>query len=257
MLVEHASQPDPSMSLRSLLYAVLYWERRWQAWENRPAPRGPLRLSPVLPVVFATGLRPWTASRAFLDLFGDPGPFRPFIPSWQPLLWQVATRTPEDLLAAPGEWLQAMAVIRVEEEGPEEFQRVFAEVMQRLEPLHEAERARWLNLMWFLLSWAVRRRPGEEREAILAATEARFRSVAIQQEVRNMAGMVGQRWEDEVFARGQLRMARANLRALLAERFGTLPEELIQRIETTNDVARLQAALLQVLRINAASELSL
>ncbi len=55
VLVEHASQPDQRTPLRSLLYAVLYWDREWQAWEAAHQRREPLRLSPVLPIVFATG----------------------------------------------------------------------------------------------------------------------------------------------------------------------------------------------------------
>jgi hypothetical protein len=35
VLVEHQSTPDPRMPLRVLLYAVLYWERKWKAWEER------------------------------------------------------------------------------------------------------------------------------------------------------------------------------------------------------------------------------
>jgi hypothetical protein len=46
------------MPLRSLLYAVLYWEQEWRRWEASH-PRGePLRLTPVLPIVFHTGGEP-------------------------------------------------------------------------------------------------------------------------------------------------------------------------------------------------------
>ncbi len=161
-------------------------------------------------------------------MFGDPGIFRPFIPTWQPLMWEVATQTPEQLLATSGEWLQAMAVVRAEDEEPERFQQVLAEVMRRLEAVNQKESVRWHDLMWFLMSWAIRRRPGAERANIVAAMTANVNDATIQQEVRNMASRLGQRWEDEVLARGvargeelgmergmergQLRMARSMLR---------------------------------------------
>ncbi len=47
VLVEHQSRHDPLMPLRTLVYAVLYWERQWKAWETLPAPRPPLRLTPA------------------------------------------------------------------------------------------------------------------------------------------------------------------------------------------------------------------
>src|SRR5690242_8678152 len=36
LLVEHQSKPDARMPLRTLLYAVLYWEREWKTWEDDP-----------------------------------------------------------------------------------------------------------------------------------------------------------------------------------------------------------------------------
>jgi hypothetical protein len=55
VLLEHQSAPDPQMPLRMLLYAVLYWEREWKAWQTEHPAGTPLRLSPVLPIVFHTG----------------------------------------------------------------------------------------------------------------------------------------------------------------------------------------------------------
>lgn len=34
VLLEHQSAVDPVMPLRTLLYAVLYWEREWKDWES-------------------------------------------------------------------------------------------------------------------------------------------------------------------------------------------------------------------------------
>ena len=36
VLVEHQSRHDPLMPLRTLVYAVLYWEREWKTWEHCP-----------------------------------------------------------------------------------------------------------------------------------------------------------------------------------------------------------------------------
>jgi len=76
-----------------------------------------------------------------------------------------------------------------------------------------------------------------------------------------MSETLEQTWEEELMergeARGQLAAHRENLRLLLEERFGPLPEELLQRIERTTDVERLRAALRQVLHVTALSELEI
>jgi hypothetical protein len=51
ILVEHQSTADQAMPLRMLVYAVLYWEQEWKAWQDSHRRGEPLRLTPVLPVV--------------------------------------------------------------------------------------------------------------------------------------------------------------------------------------------------------------
>jgi hypothetical protein len=54
---------------------------------------------------------------------------------------------------------------------------------------------------------------------------------------------VAEQWK----AKGELTNCRQNLRLLLEERFGPLPEELAQQIESIHDLERLRAGLRQVL----------
>jgi hypothetical protein len=56
---------------------------------------------------------------------------------------------------------------------------------------------------------------------------------------------------------GQLETAREILRLQLEDRFGLLPADLVQRIERTDDLERLRAALRQVVHITALSELEI
>ncbi len=48
VLLEHQSDTDPLMPLRLLLFATIYWDRQWHAWERLEPPRPVLRLRPVL-----------------------------------------------------------------------------------------------------------------------------------------------------------------------------------------------------------------
>jgi hypothetical protein len=249
------------MPLRTLLYAVLYWEREWKAWEERRQRGEPLRLSPVLPIVFHTGRQPWATHRTFADLFTIPELFRPYVVSWQPLFWDLAEQSSDALRQATGEWLQAMAVVRAERENAETYRNILTDVLHHLEPLHERDRVRWHDLLWFLLSWSVRRRAGNERTQLIAAAATSHENVALRREVETMTQMVGRAWEDEVLERGinrgVLTTCRELLRAMLEEHFGTLPSDLLQRIEQTEDIDRLKACVRQAVHITKLDELTL
>ena len=56
---------------------------------------------------------------------------------------------------------------------------------------------------------------------------------------------------------GRLQTARTVLRDLLADRFGALPEAVLQRIEAATDPERLHAAVLQVRRLRQIDDLQL
>src|SRR5262249_14105728 len=117
------------------------------------APKPSFQLTPVVPIVFHTAARPWGSNREFADLIGGPEGFRKFAPQYRPLFWDLADRDPEELLRTAGAWLQALALIRVEDADPATFRRVMHQVQERLGDLSVRDRMRWRELMRFLLAW--------------------------------------------------------------------------------------------------------
>jgi hypothetical protein len=115
--------------------------------------------------------------------------------------------------------------------------------------------------MRFLLGWAHRRRPQEEFDALLTDALAAQADAAQRQEVQtmsqSMAEWIAEQSRAEGRAEGQLQQAQADLQDLLTDRFGSLPAEVIQRIEATTDVARLRACLRQVARMTTLADLPL
>jgi hypothetical protein len=334
ILLEHQSAPDPRMPLRLLIYAALYWEGEWKHWEDRHQAYEPLRLTPIVPIVFYTGQTAWTASRNLADLIAGPDEFRPFAPQWQTLFWNLSEQDPEVLLSSAEAWLQALAVVRTEGEELATFQGVLRRVLPRLERLCGQQRIRALDLLWFVLSWALRRRPRRERKELEEIIRASLADPEAQKEVATMSKSLDMTWEQEmrviaeerakVMAQGMaeerakvmaeerarvlaeewakamaeerakilaeerakvmaeerakvlaeerakvmaeamlqeweklvlLRLCRDNLRALLQERFGVIPDTVLQRIEACDDLERLKAALRQIVHINAPEEL--
>jgi hypothetical protein len=257
VLIEHQSAEDPAMPLRLLYFLVLYWERQWRAWEQRLAPKPALRLSPVLPLVLYTGAGPWENNRTLHDLLGEPAEFHGFVPQWGPLFWELAGQSADQLLQSGDEWQQTLAVLRAQDDDTAVFERVFVEAMRRLEALAGKDRVRWYDLMRIILSWAMGRRPRQEQGALLAAARTSQTNVDRQKEVGLMGQTIAESIWEEGRLKGELTIARRLVRQLLADRFGAVPEEVVQRIESATDVDRLTAAALQVSRIATPEDLQL
>jgi len=294
ILLEHQSAPDPRMPLRLLIYPALYWEGEWKQWEDRHQAYEPLRLTPIMPIVFYTGQAAWTASRNLADLIAGPDEFRPFAPQWQTLFWNLSEQDPEVLLSSAEAWLQALAVVRTEGEELATFQGVLRRVLPRLERLCGQQRIRALDLLWFVLSWALRRRPRRERKELEEFIRASLADPEAQKEVATMSKSLDMTWEEEMRVIAEERakvmaeerakvlaeewakamaeerakiLAETTLqereklvllrlcRDLLQERFGVIPETVLQRIEACDDLERLRAAVRQVVHITAPEEL--
>jgi hypothetical protein len=264
ILLEHQSAPDPRMPLRLLLYAVLYWEREWKAWEDHHEEGESLRLSPILPLVFHTGPRPWGTNRTMADLLRMPEALRPFAPEWQVVFWNLSGQTSEALRQASGAFVQALAVLRSDRDDLTTFLETWRRVTQGWEALHDSEPIRWYDLMRFVIAWALWRRPQHEREQVRAAIQASQPDPARHQEVRAMSESMAMTWGEEMQQKvaqarveGVLRSRQEDVRVILQRRFGPLPEALIQRIEKTEDHERLKACILQAMTMNSLEELQL
>jgi hypothetical protein len=259
VLIEHQSDTDPLMPLRTLIVAVGYWNNQWQEWMQLDRPRPPLRLRPVLPIVLYTGATRWGSNRTLADLLGEPEALHAFAPVWRPLFWNLADQTPQALLQSGEGWLQTLAVIQTERRDAAEFLAVVAEASRGLSGVEGSDVVRWWELVQVVLAYAVGRRPAAEREALLDAVVKATPHRA--EEIRAMVKTSVDEWLEEGRAEGraegQLLATRDMLRRLLTLQFGALPETVIQRIEQTADVDRLKAAMERVLKMTSLDELDL
>jgi hypothetical protein len=64
-------------------------------------------------------------------------------------------------------------------------------------------------------------------------------------------------WQEQAREEARLQTRRDDLRALLEERFGTVPDAVLQRIDAATDVERLKACIRQVIHISSPDELQL
>ena len=205
VLLEHQSRPDPVMPLRMLVYAVLYWQRQWQQWASGHGEAEPLRLSLVLAIVFHTGPRPWRTNRSLADMFPGIDLLQSLVPVWPLLIWDIAEHEPRELLDSAQAWLQALAVVRAERAEQDEFHGVLSEALRRIEGLSASDTVRWKELLWFVLSWSLRRRPGTEKETLQEVVLTSQEAASDQEEVRAMSEVAWKTWEEELRERGEQR----------------------------------------------------
>jgi hypothetical protein len=216
-----------------------------------------LRLSLVLPVVFHTGPQPWNAHRTLAELFPGIERLQSWVPAWPILFWDITEHDPRELLDSARAWLQVLAVVRAERAERDEFRAVLTEALRRLESLSGSDAVRWKELLWFVLSWSLRRRPDEEKQDWQQSVIASQENAADQAEVRAMSEVAWKTWDEATLERGELRGLRKALQEVLEEKFGPLPDALVQRIEAATDPDRLRTAIRQVLHIQSLGELPL
>ncbi len=265
LLLEHQSQADRLMPLRMLVNGSMFWESEWKSWEASKSKPGPLELTPVVPAVFHTGLTRWLSNRTLAELIRGPEELRQLAPQWPIRFWDLAEHTAEDLLAASSPWLNALAVVRATNDEATNFHRVFAAAGERLAGLVTRERMRWRDLMWMLISWALRRRPRRERPSLVEVALEFQPDPTSQEEVQNMSTTLGQTLEEWAeqrgiergIERGQLVASRRLLCRVLEAQFGPLADDLRQRINETLDPDRLEQAILQCPSLHSLDELEL
>lgn len=250
LLIEHQSDTDPFVPLRMLLAIAELWERVWRDWESKERPRPAFALPPVVPIVLYTGNVAWGSNRTIADLLGQPEILHPFAPAWGPVFWNLAERTPEQLLAG-GPWMQLMTLMRVSGEEQAELERIFTAAVRRVNLIRDTDHVRWYDLLRMLLTYATWRRSRGEREALREIVERE--NPANHEEVKVMA----QTAAEEYMLEAATKEAKASLRAVLEERFGPVPETLAQELQITNDLDRLRGAVRRAVRAASLAEFQL
>ena len=99
VLLEHQSKPDRTMAYRLLSYMVQVWETQVNADK---AAKKPVKLYPILPLVFYTGRKKWRQLPTLQTLMELPRELQAFVPAWQTLFLNLH-ETPPELLTHVGE----------------------------------------------------------------------------------------------------------------------------------------------------------
>jgi hypothetical protein len=172
LLIEHQTRTDVVMPFRTLSLTVSFWDRQWRAWQAQSPPRPELRFMPVIPIVLYTGPTPWGSTRRMTDLLAEPAVFHSFAPAFEPLFWNLADHTADELLNRGNGWRNLLAVVRSQRADPDDFHRVMLAAVQHLAALPADDRPRWQELIAALLNWTFHHRPKTEHGMLQTGAEA-------------------------------------------------------------------------------------
>jgi hypothetical protein len=251
ILIEHQSKSDPRMPLRTLVYAVLYWDRESKAWEKAESPKPEFKLTPIVPIVLHTSPKPWASARTFAELISGPDEFRSFAPRWEPLFWELANHSSNDLMNSKDAFLQLLAVVRAENEDREEFEAVYTEFLRQAEELYGTNRVRWYDLLSIVITWATWRRPERERKHWLDVAKQVQVDQTHQREVEAMVRTIG----EAMFEEAQIDHAQKILLRQGGKMFGAPTEGTESAIKSIADLDRLDRMIDRVHEVKSWAEL--
>ena len=282
VLIEHQSQPDPTMPLRLLIYVVRFWERQLKLWEDQPIPRKGLRLAAPLPCVFYTGGRPWTEPRSLRELLKVPELLERFVPDWDSIFFELRDYDLEKLRQSEDELLKVLAIPRGERAKFDVFLplvRDAATSLLKTAKLNKVERHELLEL---ILNWTQHRRTKSEFETIAGELDELFQNspetkavlkthkrsaVAHYQKLGFDKGFgEGEtsgfaKGETSGFAKGkregELEAMRRVLRRSLEGKFRAIDQTARTKIEQCEDAARIESAIERVSQLSSLDELDL
>jgi hypothetical protein len=260
ILIEHQSEPDRLMPLRladSQLQIFRYQVRKWSR-THRSLARS--QLSPVLPIVFYTGLRRWAQVGTLADLIERGDEFRAVTPIVErPLFINLPELPATELERHGGYFGWVLRLVQQRHARIAEFQTLLERVVNHLGEMTAAERLRWRDLLSYIGAMVYHERNVTEHLKLQQAVGRSVQDDELRQEVIEM----GKTMADVLMERGRSEAAietrRLTLIRQLRRRFKDVPANLAATVESTTDVDQLDdwldrlvtASTLDELRISA------
>jgi predicted transposase YdaD len=251
ILIEHQSEPDLLMPLRVLEYVVQIYKTQIRDWSKRHRSFAGIRLQPVLPVVFYTGIRPWDRIGSVADLVELRERFQGLIPALEPLYINLSAIEPGILESEGGFFGWVLRLVQQRRARLGEFKDLLAQVVDQLDTMPSDQRLRWLELLSYIQALVYHERERAEQPGLREIIEASVQRDEFRQEVQTMRQTMADwlRQEGKKEGRkegrkqGEVRALRRTLLQQLHARFGDVPEELLAAVQATRNVEQLEAWL--------------
>jgi predicted transposase YdaD len=243
VLIEHQSEPDRLMPLRTLDYSVQVYRYQVRQWAHEHGDLSDVRLSLVLPIVFYTGSREWESPGLLSDLIEHGDQFRDVVPLLKPLYINLPELSSATLAKEGGYFGQVLRLIQQWHARPREFARLLAEVVRTLEGMPPDERLRWLDLLSYLHAMIYHERNPAELESLAKTIENSVKTDDHRQEIHAMGQTIAEKLIEEGMEKGELQSLKRTLLLQLRTRFGKQTAKTEAIIEQVQDPRQLETWL--------------
>lgn len=249
VLLEHQSEPDPLLGFRLLRYMVGVWNLQLRTKRRRKRARLRGRLTPIIPIVFYTGRRPWSTSLSLEAAMDLPQALARFVPRHDTLFLDLKETSSNDLVGSA--MASVLRVMKAERAPLGKLVRVPASAIEALDNLPEEMGAERREAFHYLLLLVLHRRAAEEQERLIGTLTTAARKH--REEVEQMKKMFAiETWLQESRKEGE----QNSLLRLLQLRFGPLPQHVPSKIEALT-ATELEATFDKAVTASSLAELHL
>jgi hypothetical protein len=248
ILIEHQSEPDRLMPLRLADSQVQIFRYQVRQWLQTHASESQICLSPVLPVVFYTGLRRWPEVGTLADVIERGDEFREVTPIVErPMYLNLPELPPDQLQDKGGYFGWVLRLLQQRHTRLAEFRQLLRDAVAHLDGMEAGDRARWLDLLSFVGAMIYHERSETEHVELHETIEHSVCRDESRREVakmsKTMADVLIERGRTEGRIEGQTETAietrQQTLIRLLRRRFGKVPTKVTRAINATKATEQL------------------
>ena len=264
ILIEQQSDFDPTMAFRIFHYMAQIWEMQRREFEGQKKPINQWRFQPIVPIVFYTGREDWKTPIDMRYLVELPASLEQFIPKYEVLFLNLKTMSSNQLIQDDHPFGWILRVIQEGESPLDKFSEALHKAIEHLEKMPLDERINWEKLIIFLLAFIYHRREPEEVRELINILETNVVEKSRREEVKKMGESMAQLLieEGKEIGReigkeiGSVTAKHDYLIRLLKFRFRSLPQEIIEKIESIEKIDQLDAIFECILNVDTIEELN-
>ena len=260
ILIEHQSTVDKTMGFRLLSYMVQIWESQRREWETEKIPENERRLQPILPILFYTGDRPWSAPVSLTAIMDVPEILERFVPSFDTLFLGVKETEAEALTQSghPLGWL--LRVLQKEHSDETEISEALTDAVSHLAAVDEDFAPQVAEALRYFVQLIFHRRSLDERDALVDIITQHIQNP---KELEAMAQTTAEFLREQGRAEGKQegkQEGRAEgkqdaILKLLQFKFQDVPEVLSREISNIDNLTRLDTLLEQAMTAQSLDEI--
>ena len=256
ILIEHQSTVDRTMGFRLLSYMMQIWEAQRKEWESDQVPVSEWRLQPILPILFYTGDRRWTAPLSLTAIMDVPEILSRFVPSFDTLFLGVKSTEPEVLTEAghPLGWL--LSVLQKEDvEDTSEISEALSAAVSHLGAVDEAFSPQVAEAFRYFVQLIYHRRSVDERDALIGIIRDHIEDKEVLETMaQTTAELLMEQGEARGLVKGKVEGKQDAVLKILRIRFPDVSDTLLHKIAEIRSVPKLDALLEQAMIADSPEE---